>query len=833
MSILDAFRRELRQGGRTLARTPAFTIIAIVTLMLGIGAAAAVFTLLDAIVLRPLPYPAADRLVSIAHPVSGDRVPTARWGVSSAGYFYFRREAHTLASTGVYVTGLLAVSSNEGATRVPAAHITSSIFDVLGARAAVGRLLRAADDVPNGSNAVVLGYDFWQQRFGGDPTIVGRTIQIEAQPMLVVGVAARGVDLPTPSAFESKGDLADFRVDLWIPLQLDPAARPINSHPYSMIARLAPGATVQDAQRELATLTTRLPEVASAAYSHAFMQQYHFGMSVISLRDEVVGATARVLWVVFAAVALVLLVAAANVANLFLVRLETRRRDGALRAALGAGWSHLAAHYFAESLLVVLVAAAGGLLLAWVALRVFVAVAPSNIPRLTAVGLGWPTVACALGLALLLACVLGLIPLAARRGADGTVIREGARGLSVSRRRRLVRDTLVAVQMALALVLLAAAGLMLRTFESLRQVRPGFEPRGTVAVEVHLPWSRYQDWGPVAAFHRTLAERIAALPGVEAVGGGTDLPLESFEGCSSVWAEGHGLAPGEEAPCVKTPEVEPGYFKALGIPVRGRVPDWHDLDAGTGAVVVTRAFAQRSWPGEDPIGRGVKGNGSKPPFYRVVGVVDDLRANGLEKPPVEAVFFPILPLPKAWLWVPPNDMQLVVRSSLDDPTTLVPAIRRTVAALDSTVPVVHVRTMSSVLSHSLARVSFILTLLAIAAGMALLLSAVGTYGVIAYLVTQRRSEIGLRMALGAHAHQVTALVVGHSLRLAGIGLVVGLVAALLATRVLASLLYGVRASDPATFVVAPLVLLVVAVTASVVPARRATRVDPVEALRAE
>lgn len=833
MSILDAFRRDLMQGRRALMRAPGFTIVAVVTLTLGMGSAAAVFTLLDAIVLRPLPYPASDRLVSIAHSVSGDRVTSAKWGVSSAGYFYFRQQAHTLASSGVYVTGLLAVTSKNGATRVPAAHVTSSIFEVLGARAALGRLLRGSDDVPNGPNVVVLGYNFWRQRFGADPTVVGRTIQVEAQPMVVAGVAAPGVDLPLPSAFESKADLAGFRVDLWIPLQLDPAARPMNSHPYSMIARLAPGATVQDAHRELATLTTRLPDVAPSAYSPSFMRQYHFGTTVESLRDEVVGATARVLWLVFAAIGLVLLVSAANVANLFLVRLETRRRDAALRIALGADRGDLVAHYFAESLQVTMLAGVGALLLAWAALRIFVAVAPASIPRLSAVRLDWSTVACVMALALVLACVLAMLPLVSRVGASSAVLREGARGQTASRGRRLVRDSLVAGQLAVALVLLAAAGLMLRTLESLRHVQPGFDPTGVIAVEIHLPWSRYGDWASVAAFHRNLAERIAALPGVRAVGGGTDLPLESFEGCSTVWVEGHVLAPGEQPPCVATPEVEPGYFAALGIRVRGRAPDWHDLDAATGAVVVTRSFANRFWPGEDPIGRGVKGNDANPPFYRVVGVVDDLRAAGLEQPPVEAVFFPILPLPKAWLWVPPNDMQLAVRASLADPTTLVPAIRRTVATLDPSASVARVRTMTSVLSHSLARVSFIVGLLVIAAAMALVLSSVGTYGVISYLVTQRRSEIGLRMALGAHAVQVTRLVVGHSLRIAAVGLTAGLAAALLATRLLTSLLYGVRAADPATFVTVTIALVAVAVAASVVPARRATRVDPVEALRAE
>ena len=832
MDIIDAIRREARQSVRALARTPAFSLVALATLVLGIGATASIFTVLDAVVLRPLPYPSPDRLVSITHPVSGTAVTAGKWGVSPAGYFFFRREARTLAASGIYSTGTLSVRSSDGAARVQSAQITSSVFGVLGARPAAGRLLASDDDTPNGPIVAVLGYGFWQRAFGSDPSIVGHTIDVEGRPVLVVGVAGPDVNLPMPSAFASQADIAGFGVDVWLPLQLDPAARAVNTHPYSMLARLAPGASVDDAQRELAALTARLPEIAPSAYSPAFMRQYHFSMAVTPLQTEVVGATARVLWVVFGAVALVLLMAAANVANLFLVRLEAHRREAAVRAALGAGRAHLAVHYLSESLLLTLSAGALALLLAWGGLHVFVAVAPPSIPRLASVALGWRTVAFAGALSIALGVVFGLVPLASARDVDTATLREGGRGLTSSRATRVVRDALIVGQMTLALVLLAAAGLMLRTVDQLRHVKPGFDPEHALTMHVHIPSSRYSGWAPVAAFHRSLQERVGALPGVRAVGGGTDAPLVSFGFCSIVWVEDHPLAPGEEPPCVKVTEAAPGFFSALGLPVRGRVPDWHDAEAGTGAVVVTRALAERFWPGENAIGRGIKGNGSRPPFYRVVGVADDVRGEGLEKPPVEAVFFPIIPMPEAPLWGPPNDLDLIVRTSLNDPTALVPTIRRTIAALDPMVSVDRVQTLTSVVQHSLARVSFILALLAIAALMALLLSAVGTYGVIAYLVTQRRSEIGLRMALGARAWEVTRLVVGHSLRLALLGAVIGTLAALATTRLLSSLLYGVQATDPVTFIVAVGFLLVVAVLASMAPARRAARVDPVEALRA-
>lgn len=834
MDLMDAIGRETRQGARSLRRTPAFSLVALATLALGLGATVAIFAVLDAIVLRPLPYADADRIVSIMHPVSGAAVTAGKWGVSPAGYFFFRREAHSLSESGIYMTDALSVRSPGGAERVQSAGVTASLFNVLGARAVVGRLLNAEDDAPNGPAVVVLGYGYWQRSFGGNPSIVGHTIDVEGTPTLVVGVVARGVDLPMPSAFASQADLAGFSVDLWRPLQLDPAARPINTHPYSMLARLAPGITIDEAQRELAALTSRLPEVAPSAYSPNFMRQYHFSMAVTPLKREVLGATAGVLWLLFAAVGLVLLIAAANVANLFLVRLEARRRESAVRTALGAGRGHLAVHYLVESLLLTLSAGAVGLLLAWGALHLFIALAPASIPRLTTVGLGWPTVLFAAVLSAAFGVAFGLVPLAGTRTVDTATLREGGRGLTASRSRRFVRDVLVVAQMTLALVLLAAAGLMLRTIAELRHVKPGFDPNHVVVMHVHLPWSRYSGWQAVAAFHRRLHDAVAALPGVASVSGADEfVPLVNFGFCSTVVVEDHPLAPGEEPPCVKVAEVEPEYFRALGITVRGRAPDWHDAEALTGSVVVTRALAQRLWPGENPIGRGIKGNGSKPPFYHVVGIADDIRGDGLEKPPTEAVFFPILPMPGAPLWNPPNDLELVVRTSLDKPTAVVGPIRRVVADLDPIVSLDHVQRMTDVVSNSLARVSFILTLLAIAAAMALALSAVGTYGVIAYLVTQRRSEVGLRMALGARTPDVVRLVVGHSMRLAGIGSIAGVVAALATTRLLRTLLYGVRPTDPATFLVAVAFLLAVAVFASMAPARRAARVDPVNALRAD
>jgi putative ABC transport system permease protein len=831
---LSAFGREVRHAARMLLRTPAFSVIALITLALGIGATTAIFTVLDAVVLRPLPYPESDRLVSVMHPVSGAGVEAGKWGTSVAGYFYFRRENRTLSDLGVYQTGRVSVAGDGEAERVRAAYVTSSLLTTLRARPAVGRLITPEDDRPGVARVVVLGYDFWARRYGSDPGVVSRMIEVEGRPMQVVGVAAGGLNLPRPGAFASNADLAGFGVDLWFPLRLDPDARAINEHTYTGVGRLKPGVTPEAAERDLAQLTARLPELFPNAYSPSFMREYNFGMSVIPLRDEVLGNNvARALWILFGAVGLVLLIACANVSNLFLVRMEARRHEAAIRAALGAGRGQIATHYLAESLLLALVAGALGLALAQAATRALLAVAPTNIPRLSEVHLGWTAGGFAALISLVAGVAFGLFPLL--RGVDTRPLREGSHGLTPSRPQRVVRNGLVISQVALALVLLAAAGLMVRSFARLRDVRPGLDPRGVLVFEVAAPVARYRTYDDVTAFQRQLHARLGALPGVQSVGATTHLPLQGFTGCAVVFVEGRWpLRPGEVPPCVSTPRVTPGFFRTLGIQVRGRAPDWSDIDAGTGAVVVTRALAERLWPGEDAIGKGINSNGGTVSnYYRVVGVVDELRAGGLEKPPTEAVFYPVRALPKTWLWEPARIMTVAVRTNLTRPAALTRAIRRAVTDLEPRVALANVRTMEEVVERSMARASFLMLLLGTAAGMALVLSAVGIYGVISYIVGQRRAEIGIRMALGARVSQVGRLVVLQSLRLAVIGVALGLIGALAGTRALRALLFEVSPTDPVVLVIVSAVLVFLAALASYAPARRAARVDPVEALRAQ
>jgi predicted permease len=826
MELLDTIAREMRHAARTLWRTPSFSAIALITLALGIGATTAIYTVLDAVVLRPLPYRNADRLVSVLHPATVPGNGESKWGLSAAGYFYFKKENHTLEDLGGYQTGTITVTGASSAENVRAGIVTYSIFTTLGARAEVGRLVTAADDRPDSTRVVVLSHEFWVRAFGSDRAAVGKMLRTSDGDYQIIGVAEPGLTLPKPGPFASTADLAGFGVDVWFPEKLNPSSRPINSHQYSGIGRLKPGVTPQEAQADFARLMTRFPELFPTAYSTGFIQKYNFRIGIVPLRDEVLGpVVGRALWILFAAVALVLFIACANVANLFLVRLEARRRESAIRGALGGSRGQLAAHYLSESLLLTMTAGLAGLVIARITLGALLGIAPSNIPRLSGAGIGWTGALFAGGLSIVAGVVLGLIP-SLRRAVDLATLRENSRGLTTSVRQRFARDTLVVGQVALALMLLAAAGLMLRSFANLRRVTPGFDPQSVVSFSVNLPYVEYKAQGSTTAFQQELHQKIAAIPGVTSVGAAGGLPLQDFgAGCTSVGREGRPFASDEKPPCVDTPTAMPGFFETLGIQVRGRTFTWSDVDPtykSPTVAIVTRKLADRLWPGEDPMGKGIAIGDAARGFYRVVGVIPELRAHGLDQPPSEMVFWPAAG----------GDESFVVRTSLANPVSLMASIRGAIGGMNPRIPTPNARTMQEIVDRSVARASFVMTLLAIAGSMALLLSAVGIYGVISYLVTQRRPEIGIRMALGARVTQVAGLVLGQAMQLATVGVMIGLAGSLVGTRLLRSLLFGVSPTDALVLATTTVVLLVIAAVASLAPARRAARIDPVEAMRA-
>jgi predicted permease len=592
---MGTLQHNLRYALRSLRRTPGFTAIAVLVLGLGIGATTAIFSLLDSVVLRPLSFPDAERLVWIESPVPGVG-PDAVWGLSPAGYFHLREENRTLDELGVYVGAFGATQSTVTGTgeprRVDGAVVSAGIFDVLRARPALGRLLGPDDDRPGAPAVVVLGHGFWEREFGGDPGVIGSVIQINEMPREIVGVLAPGIELP------------DRPADIWTAHQLDPAARPVNTHYLGAVGRLKAGVTAAEAERDLVRLTNQFTELFPTAYDDGFMRESGFTTRVTPLRDHVIGNIARVLWILLGAVGLVLLIACANVANLFVVRAEARRRELAVRSALGAARIQLAGHYLTEGVLLALVAGVLGLIFAEAGIRLLLALSPAGIPRLEEVGLGGVAIGFTAAVSLGAGIVFGLFPVLHSR-IDLAALRDGSRNVSLSPGQNRVRAGLVMGQVALAVVLLAAAGLMLRSFQELRRVEPGFEAEGVLTLEVAIPAARYQSYESVNRFYHTLIERVEALPGVRSAGAAQVLPLKVMGFCSIVFVEDKPLAPGEQPPCVGTHQATPGYFEALGIPITGRAPDWLDMERAAGDVVVTKSLADRLWPGEVPIGKGI------------------------------------------------------------------------------------------------------------------------------------------------------------------------------------------------------------------------------------
>ena len=829
---MTSLAQDLRYAARSLRRSPGFTIVAIVTLALGLGATAAIFTLLNAVVLQPLPYPEPARLVDIGTRWPGVK-PDMRIGISPANYFYFRDHSRTLEDVGVYLTGEFTITGNDRPERVRVAAASAGVLRALRARPALGRLITADDDQPASTApgavapgpaapVAVLSHDFWERRYGGDPGVIGQTIRIDSRSVPIVGVLEAGVQLP------------DQDIDVWQPMGLNPSARATNWHTFGAMARLRPGVTLAQAQSELAVIGGRVVELFPSAYNDAFMKDTGFRFDVGSLRGIVLGDVGRSIWILFGTVGLVLLIACFNVANLFLARTEGRQRETAIRMALGARSAQLARHYLTESILLALLAGALGVAFAWGALQLLLAFSPDWIPRLGAVRLGWESMVFTAIVSIAAGVAFGLFPVVAARRAAQETSGGGARGSTATRHQHAFRGALVVVQMALALVLLAAAGLMLRSFDKLRNVDPGVDEAGVLTMDLHLPSERYASYEQVSSFYSELTTRLEALPGVQHASVTTALPLATGEfGCAALFVEDQPPASDTNPPCLGVSTVSPGFFETMGIAVRGRTPTWSDVESRSGAVVVSKALADRFWPGEDPIGKGIRGNGWGRPFYRVVGVTDDVRYSGLDKPPAEMVYFPLVPIKDAPLWSPQNSVTLAVKSSSAHPEQLAAAVRRTLANIDADIPLANVRSMSDVAAKSMARTSLTMLLLAIAGGMALVLAAVGLYGVISYIVGKRTREIGIRVALGAQIAQVIRGVALESLRLALLGVGAGLVGALLLTRLLRSLLFEVSPSDPLVLVGVSLLLVLVALVASYLPARRAARIDPVVALRTE
>jgi len=813
----------LARAVRALARKPVFVLATVTILSLGIGATTAMFALVNTVLLRPLAYPAAARLVSLGSRMSTDPVFSGmRLGLSDAQYFFIRNASRTLEDIGAYDSNArqATLSGDGSAERVSTAYVTSSLFSVLGLTVDLGHAITRQDDLPGARGSVaVLGHDLWISRYGSDPGILGTVLTLDGQQVTVIGVMTRGVQLP------GRG------IDIWLPLGADPSAPARNHHYLSTVARIQDGESLDTVRREMMALTSQLQSTFPNVYASAMMQQAGFMTDAIPLKDTVVGNAGRILWSLLGAVGLVLAISCVNVANLFLVRAHTRRRESAIRAALGAGYVHLARQYTLESILIAGLAGVIGVLLAITALHLFVIASPWDIPRLDEVRFGSAAIVITVAVVLALGITFGVLQLAGLSSLS-TALHEEGRGTTLSRSQQTIQRVFVAGQVAMAVVLLAASGIMIRSVLEIRAVQPGFNSTGVISMVVSLPETRYRTEEDASTTWRGLTQRLESLPGVTLAAATQHAPLDGESTCSGLFVEGRTTGgPEEPPPCVQAISVTPGYFETLQIPVRGSTPNWQDVEALAEGVVVSEALAERLWPNENPIGKGVKAHDGEPPYYRVIGVAGDVHGDGLDMPPIEAAYFPTTSIADAPLWGPLVEMTVLVRVATGDPTLLAPAMRQAVAYLEPDAPVTQIRTLDTIVAAANARIDFITLILVVAAAMALLLSGVGLYTVIAYVTSQRRAEIAIRLALGAQSGQIFVSIIAQSVALAFIGIILGLLGAIAMARVMRSLVGDIVSNDPRVLAVTSLLIILAAALAGYIPARRAARLQPTEALR--
>ena len=822
--MLESLWRDLRHGWRLMRRAPAFSAVAVLTLALAIGANTAVFSLVNAVLLRPLPFPDADRLVVITESLPALGFPVLPFGAPD--YDDYVRMQRSFETTALYQNNRYDISGAGEAERTTAARVSASLFAVLGVAPALGRTFTADEDRP-GSAVVVISHGLWQRRFGGAPTALGATLLVDREPRTIVGIMPAAFQFPLHGP-RINGDPAE----LWIPAALTDKQRATRGmqYNYTVVGRLRPGATLEAATAENRTIAPRIEEQYPARLRE-ILGGSHLSILAEPLREAVVGQTRAPLLLLLAAVGLVLLVACANVANLLLARGTARQRELALRAALGADRGRLVRQSAAESLALALVGGALGLTLAEALRRGALVAAPVELPLVEGAGLDarvlLVTAAVSLGSALLFGIAPGLL---AARGSLTAALRQDARSGTSRGLKRALRGFAVA-QFAGALVLLTASALLLRSFAALVAVDPGFQPRQAVALSTSLPERGYPKRSDILALDQRLLERLAGLPGVETLGASSDLPFASSER-RALSAEG-GQAGGEAAPPVTTQSWVLGdYFRAAGIPLRaGRLLQPQDVEAALPVVVISDSLARRFWPGQDPLGKRLRW-GNTLPWLTVVGVVGDVKDGRLEEEANPHTYTPLLQEGPAEIEGFLRSINIVLRSR-SEPAPLLAAVRREIAAIDPGLAVANLRLLEQDMRAAVAPQRFQLTVVAAFAVLGLLLAAVGVYGILAHFVGQQTREIGVRMALGARAADVLGGVVGEGLRLALLGAAVGVLLSLAVARTLRGMLYGIGAYDLVAFLAAPVLLGLVALLACLVPAWRAARLDPVVALHQE
>jgi predicted permease len=836
-AALERLWQEIRFAGRRLLRSPVFTLAAVLTLALAIGANASIFTVVERVVLNPLPYPESDRLIVIDHGAERLNLPSGL-NFTPGLYYHYSERAQTLAGIAIYDIDDLTLVGDGPPERIPVVRATPSLASVLHVSPAVGRWLSETDSVPGAPQVAVLSHGLWMRRYSGDRNITGRLITLGGVATEVVGVMPEGYAFPDP------------HVDAWIAMQLA-RSQGVGAFGRMSVARLRPGVSVADVQRELNGLIKDLPQAFPGDAARAIESGTAINLFPIvrTLKEATVGSVTRALWILFASAGLVLLVACANVGNLFLVRSEARQREIAVRRALGASRAGIARFFLSESVLLAGAGGIAGVVIAWGAVRLLISYGPTTLPRLEEIRLDGVTVLFTFVVSMLATLTFAAVPLLYGTPVASS-LHESGRANTATRSRHRARQMLMGGQVALALVLLVSSGLMVRSFQKLRAVDPGFDASSGLTFMIGLPDTDYATRDAAVAAHHAILDRLSALPGVTAASASTCLPLTFPFGCSgnNLRVEGRVYPPGAIPPVALFRAVTGGYFKAMGMRIlRGRGIDRGDVDRHEPIVVINRTLADRFFPNQNPIGQRVAtnvpaaraGDPPTPTWLTIVGIVANTPTFALaETNPIGQLFMPMsiaagpdipisrLPRPNVLV------MNYVVRSETSA-AALLPSVRRAVNAVDAKLALAQVRTLHDILDRASAQMAFTMVLIVIAATVALLLGVIGIYGAMSYIVSQRTGEIGIRLALGAEPGSVARMIVWQGAVVALAGIAVGLASSLAGSRLIQSLLYGVTPRDPGVFAGTTVLLLGVVLLACWLPARRAARLSPLDALRTE
>jgi putative ABC transport system permease protein len=831
LPFIETLVSDTRHALRRLRKAPAFSAAVILTLAMSVGANTAIFGVIDSILIRPLPYPGADDIVGISHTAPGVPAFSGSFGSSASMYFTYREENRTFQQIGFWSSGGATVTGIAEPELPRALFVTYGVLDTLDVKPLLGRGFSQADDTPRSPDTVMLTYGYWQRRFGGDRSIVGRTLTIDSRPRTVIGVM--------PAEFRFGRD-----PELILPLRFERNKLFLGGFGYQTVARLKPGVTVEQANIDVARMVGVWLNAwpPDPGIDLALFQNARLTPTLHPLKQEIVGDIGTALWVVMGTLGLVLLIACANVANLLLVRAEARRPELAVRAALGAGWRRIAREMLVESLTLGALGGAVGLGLAYAALRILVAKGPGTLPRLHEIGINPFVVAFALGVSLLSGALFGVIPIVKYAGPRVAKALTGVgRTFSSSRERHRTRNALVVVQVALALVLLVSSGLMVRTFQHMRSVQPGFtRPEEIQILHSTIPESITKDPVRVMRMQNEILDKLAAIPGVTTVGFGSAAPLESFLGGlgNPVYAEDKTFAQGQVPPIRRIRKIAPGFFTTMGTRVvAGRDFAWTDLYETRRVAMVSENLAREWWgTPRAALGKRIREAGPTDSWREIVGVVENVYDDGVHVKAPEIVYWPALM--DRYIWGDEKGFALsngmfAIRSTRTGTESLLAEAQQAIWSVNGRQPVFLVTTLQTLYDQSMAQTSFTLVMLAIAGGMALVLGIVGIYGVIAYVVSQRTREIGIRTALGGQPAGLLVMFVRQGLMLSGIGAAVGLIAAAGLTRLMSSLLFGVSALDPITYAAVSALLIVAAALASYLPARRAMTIDLVHALQPE